>query len=287
MTPLRIALAQTCFQPDSVWHALSEVERLAGEAAQQGADLMMLPETFLSGYGNPQHTRDLSISTTGSAFAALCHIANRHSLAILCGYPEAAGSATFNSAALVSKDGSLLLNYRKAHLWGSFEADTFTPGTAAPVFEIRPGLQAGVLICYDLDLVLPARHLARQGAGLLLVLSATTKPYEVVPEHVVPARAYENAAFVAFCNHASRANGLNFVGLSRVVGPDGSVISAARGRDPCMLVADIDLAAFASYVAAHQYGCDERSEIFPGSPPDSGCLKPEPATRATTRRAIR
>jgi 5-aminopentanamidase len=256
LRPLRIALAQTALAPHSVDESLGELGRLAAQAKRGGAGLLMLPEAFLCGYGSAESMRRLSIAQGEPHFGRLLQAASQHRLALLVGYAERVDGHTFNAAALVSDAGELLVNYRKMHLWGPVERAAFSPGEAPKTVDLNPGLRAAALICYDLEFPHVSQELADRGVDLLLVISATTAPYSVVPEHVVPARAYENGMFVAFCNHASGAG--DFVGMSRVAAPDGSVLARAEGSGPRLLFAEIDPAAYADYRTAHCYRNDRR-----------------------------
>lgn len=60
----------------------------------------------------------------------------------------------------------------------------------------------GLLICFDIWLPEPARQLALLGAQVILVPTANGYPANanVISEHIIPARALENGAAVAYCN---------------------------------------------------------------------------------------
>ena len=47
-----------------------------------------------------------------------------------------------------------------------------------------------------------------------------------VAKHVIPARAYENQLYVAYANHSGDDDGLSYVGLSSICGPDGAVLAS-------------------------------------------------------------
>ncbi len=266
---LRLALAQTAFAPTSVGEAIDAVGRLAAEAAERGATFLMLPETFLSGYGDETAARALSLSSK-EAYRALAPIATANRLDLLAGYSEREDDLLFNSALLVSSIGEILLNYRKMHLWGSFERRIYGQGVPAPTVRLSVGMSVGVLICFDLEFAAAAQDLVRRGADLVAVISATSLPYEIVPRSLVPARAYENAAFVAFCNRVGEHHGAQYVGLSCVAAPDGSMLARAAADEEALVVADIDPDRFAPYIRKHRYHTLQRTDIFPLRPLDGG-----------------
>ncbi len=262
MAPVRLALAQSGFAPASFAAALDRLDALAREAAAGGAQLLMLPETFLCGYGDAGAARALAVAAGDARHQALCSLAARHRLALLIGYAERAGASLYNAALLISAAGEPRLNARKMHLWGPFERATFTPGGRGAVAELTPGLRVGAVICYDVEHAPVVEDLARRGAALVLAISATTEGFDIVPRCVIPARAYENGVFVAFCNHAGMMNGLRFTGLSCVAAPDGAVIAVAPADEEAMLFAEIDPARLPGD-GPDLHRSDRRLDLFP------------------------
>ena len=265
MTPtssFRIAVKQIGAAPQSQ----DDVERLLNETAASavagGAGLVLLPELALSAYGNPDVNRRLAM-TEEQATAIAGTAARRSDVAILAGYCERDRDIYFNAAILVSAAGRRLVNYRKMHLWGPYEREVFAPGNPAGVIQLAPSLKVGLLICHDLDHPATAQDLVARGANLVLVLSAITHPYEVVPLIQVPARAYENSAFVAFCTQSGMQEGLHFAGLSTVAAPDGSILARARPDAADLVFADIDTAAFEVYRENHSYADQLRRDLYP------------------------
>lgn len=258
---MRIALAQTSLAPASTDEALAELARHAEAARRGGAGLVLFPELFLCGYGDAQRVRDLALPA--ATLADLLGPIARHAGVALCvGYAERGQEGLYNAALLVDASGAPRLNYRKMHLWETFESTVFTPGDL-PAIAVLDGIRTGILICFDLDFPATAQDLARRGADLILVPSATTLPYHIVPEAQVPVRAYENAVFVAFCNHAPSACRTDYAGASTVAAPDGSVLARAAPARPDLVFADIDLAATAAYRQAHRYADRQRGDLFP------------------------
>jgi predicted amidohydrolase len=245
-----------------VEEALSLVSGFAVEAAAGSADLLILPELALSGYGDIELTKNLALGLD-QASARLGEIARTHGIGLLVGYSEKLGDGFANSAIMLDADGRQLLNYRKMHLWGDYEEEMFVPGARGEVVELRPGIKAGVLICFDLDHPVTAHDLTSRGADVILALSATSHPYDVVPMAQVPARAYENSVFVAFCNQAGSQNGFDFIGLSTVVAPDGSVLARAGRSAGEFVIAHLDLSSFDDYRRGHRYAEKLRRDIFP------------------------
>lgn len=210
----------------------------AAAAKAAGADLLLLPEMFLSGYNiGPENARRQAVTAEGLAPAR--QIAAAHEIALVFGYGELVGDEVANAAVLIGPDGEILLNYRKTHLFGDLDRAMFkTVGDGFGVATLN-GLKIGLLICYDIEFPEPARAIALAGADVLLIPTAQMEPYEQVARYVIPSRAYENQMYVAYCNHSGRADGLDYIGLSSICGPDGAVLAMA-GRDEEMILAEVD-----------------------------------------------
>jgi len=166
-----------------------------------------------------------------------------------------------NAAMLIGPDGEILLNYRKTHLFGDLDRGMFKqPGTDFPVAELN-GTKIGVLICYDIEFPEPARRLALAGADIILIPTAVMEPYDQVARHVIPARAYENQVYIAYANHSGAENGLGYIGLSSICGPDGAVLAMAGGGEE-MLFAETDAAHHAAVRKADPLFKDRRPELY-------------------------
>ena len=87
------------------------------------------------------------------------------------------------------------------------------------------------------------------------------QPYEQVATHVIPARAYENQLYVAYANHTGDDDGLAYIGLSSICGPDGAVLAAA-GKTETMLFATADRAHLAVVRKTDPLLADRRPELY-------------------------
>jgi 5-aminopentanamidase len=232
----------------------------AREAKASGADLLVLPEMFLSGYNiGPENARKHAVTLAGLTPAQA--IARDQNIALAFGYPERVGAEVANSAVLIGPDGEILLNYRKSHLFGELDRAMFKAvGEDFPVARLG-GFTIGLLICYDIEFPEPARRLALQGADILLIPTAQMQPYEQVARHVLPARAYENQLYTAYANHSGDDDGLSYVGLSSICGPDGTVLAMA-GPGAEMLFAEFSLDHQKAVRAADPFFTDRRPALY-------------------------
>ncbi|MFI6487119.1 carbon-nitrogen hydrolase family protein [Streptomyces sp. NPDC050564] len=271
---MRTALLQSSGRPGSVVENLKVLDEAAGRAAGAGAGLLVAPEMFLTGYAIGDDIARLAEPADGGSADAIAEIATRHGVAVAYGYPERSGERSemgvppaegwgkvFNSAQLISADGTRLANYRKTHLFGCFERDHFTPGEQPVVQAELGGLRVGLMICYDVEFPENVRAHALAGTDLLLVPTAQMHPFQFVAESVVPVRAFENQMYVAYVNRTGPEGEFEFVGLSTLAGPDG-VARARAGRGEELVFADADPGFLAASREANPYLKDRRPGLY-------------------------
>ena len=258
-----------CYQGPEFSHApadnLALLRRAAFEAKAGGADLLVAPEMFLTGYAIGAEAVDrLAEPVDGASVTAASLIAGDAGIALVFGLPErGADGRAFNAAVALSAGGHVLATYRKAHLFGDVDRAQFSPGETAPqLFEVG-GLTAAMLICYDVEFPEAVRSLALRCVDLVIVPTALMQPYDVVARTVVPARAFENQLYVAYANRCGAEPPFDYCGLSCVVGPDGVDVSRA-GRGEELIFADLDTAALARSRKANTYLKDRRPELYAG-----------------------
>jgi predicted amidohydrolase len=271
---MRTALLQSSGRPGSVVENLKILDEAAGRAAAAGAGLIVAPEMFLTGYAIGDDIARLAEPADGDSADAIAEIATRHGVAVAYGYPERDGERSemgvppaegrgkvFNSAQLISADGTRLANYRKTHLFGCFERDHFTPGEQPVVQAELNGLRVGLMICYDVEFPENVRAHALAGTDLLLVPTAQMHPFQFVAESVVPVRAFENQMYVAYVNRTGPEAEFEFVGLSTLAGPDG-VARTRAGRGEELVFADADPVFLAASREANPYLKDRRPGLY-------------------------
>jgi predicted amidohydrolase len=257
---MKIALYQGAGKPTKVDENLAIIQRKAISAAGQGADLIIFPELFLSGYNIGQTVQELAEQADGPACQRAAQIARDTNIALLYGYPERLNADVYNSALLIDRNGNTRANYRKTHLYGSYEKSCFKPGDTLLIAELE-NLNIGILICYDVEFPEAVRALANAGADFVAVPTALMVDYCRVAEHIVPTRAYESEIFVAYVNRCGFEGDTIYCGRSCLVGPDGRDILRA-GKSEELLIADIDKNAIAEARETNPVLSDVRRELY-------------------------
>jgi predicted amidohydrolase len=257
---MKIALYQGPGRINDVNGAFALMAEKAAEAAANGASILLLPEMYLSGY-NIGVEAALAQALTPESLSPAQSIAKASNIALVFGYPELVGDTVANAAVMIGPDGKILANYRKTHLFGDLDRQMFkSVGDRLSITEFN-GYKIGLLICYDIEFPEPARVLALAGADILLIPTAQMEPYTQVAKLLIPTRAYENQLYVAYANHSGSDDGLSYVGLSSICGPNGDVLAAA-GTGEELIYATIDKADHAKIRQVDPLIADRRPELY-------------------------
>ncbi|WPL18119.1 N-carbamoyl-D-amino acid hydrolase [Thiorhodovibrio winogradskyi] len=235
---MRAAAIQMATGP-SVDSNLIEVERLIKEAAEMGANLVVLPENFAFMGNKDQDQLGIAESPgDGPLQAFLSSTADRLGIWLVGGTIPLRATVPdrVRSASLVfDSSGQQVARYDKMHLFdvslpGSqeryHESATLDPGDQLAVVETPLG-RMGVAVCYDLRFPELFRQMQDHGVELLAIPSAfTALTGKAHWEVLVRARAIENLAYViAAAQGGYHLNGRETHGHSMIVDPWGAILA--------------------------------------------------------------
>ncbi len=237
---LTLAVAQSPAELEGPDARLAWLTRCLEDGAPWCADLLLLPELFLTGYNVGDQLAAYAEPRGGPRAQAIAALAKRFGLAIHYGYAEQDSGQLYNAAACYGADGDLLGHHRKLVLPPGFEAEHFVTGPGCQLFRLQ-GVSFATLICYDVEFPETVRHVAELGADVVLVPTALGAQWGSVARQLVPTRAFENGVFLCYANHAGQEAGLSYLGASCIVGPDGRDLARAAAG-PEVLQAKLDLA---------------------------------------------
>jgi predicted amidohydrolase len=262
MDSISVALSQTAGKFGEPEAALHLLDAEAARAAAGGATMLVLPELFLTGYNLGQaRVRRLAEPANGALIGSAREVARSHGIALVFGYPEQTAAGVANAAMLIGENGAILLNYRKAHLFGALDRDMFEiRGETFPVADYH-GWRVGLAICYDIEITETARLFALAGADCMLVPTALMEPYDIVPRAVIPTRAYENQIYLGYANHCGAEGDIAYIGQSCICGPDGAVLAAA-GSGAELIMARFERAHLDRVRARDPLLADRRPELY-------------------------
>ncbi|MFJ6535048.1 nitrilase family protein [Paenarthrobacter sp. NPDC091711] len=276
-TTLRTATAQFEAVPDRPDLNLQTIRRLAGKAAEEGAQLVVFPEMCLIGYWHlrRQTTRrleELAEPADGPSMRVVSGLARELGVGIGVGFLEAGSDGSlYNSYTLCLPDDTQH-THRKIH---AFEHESIDSGSRFTVFDTPWGVKMGILICWDNNLVENVRATALLGATVLLAPHQTggtnsrsprgMKPIPAAlwenratdPEAIqaafrgphgrgwlmrwLPARAHDNGMFILFSNGVGKDDDEIRTGNAMIIDPYGSVIAETWVAGEAIVTADLDL----------------------------------------------
>ena len=235
------------------------VERMLAmleRAAQDGVELIVYPEMALTTYFPKKIRRDFDqffeTEVPPKALEPLLRRAAQARIAVHVGFCEKADGTYFNSALLTDRDGRLCGTFRKIHLPGTKAPDGFAQvyepyyfahgDTGYRVWDCA-GARVGIAICQDRRYPESYRALALQGAEIILIgyntpISALALDLN---DLCMRAGAYANACFVVGVAKAGIEDGVELIGGSCVINPQGQIVARAATTGDELIVARIDL----------------------------------------------
>lgn len=249
----RIAAVQMASGPN-VNANLLEAARLIKQAAEAGAELVVLPENFaLMGMKDQDSVKIREVDGDGPLQNFLSEQALRNHVWLVGGTIPLSAEAPDKIAAaslLYDASGSRVARYDKVHLFDVLitenderynESETIEPGNEVVVVDTPFG-KLGMVVCYDLRFPALFRSLVEQGAELISIPSAFTAiTGKAHWEILVRARAIENQCYViAAAQGGYHANGRETYGDSMVVDPWGGVLDRLP-RGSGVVVSDINM----------------------------------------------
>ncbi len=274
---LRAASVQFESAPADKEANFRKIEAFVAEAARRGARLVVFPECCITGYW---FIRNLSIESlaelaepvfTGPSSQRLANLAKTYGITIGAGLVESAGGGEFFNTYVVATHDGKLHRHRKLH---AFEHLSIRNGAEYTVFDLPEGVRAGVLICYDCNLIENVRLTALQGAQILIAPHQTggcrsKNPHlmGVIDRAVwdrraedpaaidrelrgdrgrgwlmrwLPSRAHDNGLFLVFSNGIGVDDDEIRTGNAMILDPYGRILAETCKPADDMVIADLD-----------------------------------------------
>ncbi|MEO0479062.1 MAG: nitrilase-related carbon-nitrogen hydrolase [Planctomycetota bacterium] len=264
-TAFDAACIQCDIAPGDVEGNFERIEVGLREAAEAGAQLMVLPEmwttSFVDSYDDDLLDRAVRAETRVAALSA------ELDCIIVGGGPARDGIGVSNRANVFDR-GAALGTYRKIHLFSPIaEHKRHVAGNRPLILDTRLG-RLGVVLCYDLRFPELVRHYFVERCDVLLVPAQWPEARADHWRVLLRARAIENQCYVIGCNRAGVEDGrhpnadhLLFPGDSRIVDPTGTVIAAGSGEAKPVL-GHIELRTVRSMRRIVPIAKDRRPEVY-------------------------
>jgi nitrilase len=293
MNAIRVAVVQAAPVGFDLACTLEKTRELVAGAAGKGAQLILFPEAFISGYprgldfgvrigSRTPEGRELfrrywesAIDVPGPATAVLGEAARQAHAHVVIGVIERDGGTLYCSVLFFAPDGTLMGKHRKLMptaaerlVWG------FGDGSTMPVFSTPIG-RLGAVICWENYMPLLRMHMYAQGIQIYCAPTADDRDtWLPTLRHI----ALEGRCFVLGCNQFARRSDypveypalqgndpatIMSRGGTCIIDPLGRVLAGPDFDGPTILGADLDLdeivrAKFDFDVAGHY----ARPDIF-------------------------
>ncbi|KAH8732386.1 carbon-nitrogen hydrolase [Phaeosphaeriaceae sp. PMI808] len=257
---IKVAVIQLYPKPMQLEHNFNKAAKFIRSAANQGAELAVLPEYHLTNW-----------LPKDPGFFALCdqwevYLRKYRDLAKECGICIVPGTIVeshrdagkeedklLNVCYFIDHEGNITGKYIKKNLWGP-ERDHLA-GSGRDVHEVfdTPIGKVGMLICWDLAFPEAFRELIANGAKIIIIPTFWTlndcseagrnlnpSAEALFLDSMLTARAFENTCAIVFAN-AGGPPGRGYAGLSQVTVPFVGALTKLSGCAEGMVVADIDM----------------------------------------------
>ena len=275
---MKVASVQFNHAYGDIEYNLKQISVFVEQAVEQGNELVVFPEMCITGYW---HLRDFDREQldelaekvpSGKSTQYLLALAAKHNISVAAGLVELADDGQLFNTYVVAMPNGKIASHRKLHC---FINKHMASGDEYTVFELPNGVKAGILICYDNNIIENVRMTALMGAEILLAPHQTGgcvtpsplcmgaidvelwEQREIRREELeaefkgpkgrawlmkwLPARAHDNGMFLIFSNGVGRDDTEVRTGNATIFDPYGNVLAETWAAADKMVSADLDL----------------------------------------------
>jgi N-carbamoylputrescine amidase len=276
-----VTLAATQFAcTDDRAENLERAERIVRQAAEQGANIILIQELFETPYfckgHEPKYFNEAMPIVENPGVRRFQALAKELNVVLPASVYERAGNAFYNSIAIIDAGGEILGTYRKSHIPespGYHEKFYFSPGdTGFKVWPTRFG-KVGVAICWDQWFPETARTMALMGAEMLFFPTAIgSEPQDPSLDsrdhwqRTMQGHAAANVMPVVASNRIGTESSdrwtVTYYGSSFIADHTGAIIKQADRVRESIVTASFDLNQVREYREAWGVFRDRRPELY-------------------------
>ncbi len=273
---LKLALVQARAAAGDVEANMRRGLEYVRAAKREGADLVLFPECWLTGYHFPPSTPGIppeelerdelfrvwaraALTAEDPAIRAFRSLAQELSIGVVLTSLTQGRRRPRNSALVIGRDGDIRMRYDKVHTCSFGDERCLECGEGFRVCRFD-GVTLGVMICYDREYPESARELALQGAEVILVPNDCGDMAPRLMELKV--RAMENMAAVAMANPPGPGMGRSCAFHPMVWDAPDQTLALAGEHGEGLVMAEIDLAALRAYREREDLGKYRRPAAY-------------------------
>ncbi|RIW38289.1 carbon-nitrogen family hydrolase [Bacillus salacetis] len=239
---LRIACLQIDIQfgkPEENRRTVAEEFRLLFEK-ETGVDVVVLPELWTTGY-DLARLDEIADDEGVKSQEFLSELAQKYKTNIVGGsIAKKSGGHVTNTLYSFDRNGSLLGEYSKVHLFKLMDEHHFlSAGNASGAVTIE-GVPSAAFICYDIRFPEWMRTHTAGGAEVLYVVAEWPLARAGHWRTLLQARAIENQCYIVACNRSGSDPNNEFAGHSMIIDPWGDIVAEA-GEGTDVITAELDL----------------------------------------------
>ncbi|GAA2566573.1 MULTISPECIES: carbon-nitrogen hydrolase family protein [Streptomyces] len=248
----RVGLVQLSVATNRRADNLARADALLAEAADDGCELVVLPEAFATALNLPR-SHEVAEPVPGPVTDWLAARAARYGVWLAAGVLERADGRVHSSAVLLDDTGRIRDVYRRTVVY-DLEAHFLTGEVGARAVDTPFG-RVGLLVGYDVQFPEVLRTLFADGAEIIVCPSILLRPFAEPVRQMVLARAAENCAYVLFAAATGENTlaGLTYMGRTAVVRSPMAIgaysrdfrkqapVLAEADREECVVAAELDL----------------------------------------------
>lgn len=172
-------------------------------AAENNADILLLPECFITGYELPIENKN-ALTDDSELIKMLCTAAKQLQIGVVATAFTQGRTKPQNSAFVIDKGGKVLIKYSKVHTCDFADEKCLESGNEFKVCDFH-GIKIGIMICYDREYPESARILMLKGAEIILGPNDCGAMSPRV--QALSTRAYENMTGIVMSNPNGKNQG--------------------------------------------------------------------------------
>jgi predicted amidohydrolase len=236
----KVAALQYRATPSNVAENIRRLSSMIGEAAENGARIIVLPELCTTGlnFESCAHVEALAESIPGPATDAFASLARNHQVHLVLGMAEAdpVTGNFYNSQVIIAPDGDMIGKYRKIHLFGPDLVWATVGDLGYQAVETHWG-RIGLGICCDINYWELMDFLS--GTSVDLFAFSTNWVGEELPFQYWSDMVANRGVYLVAANNWGNDGELAFSGGSLILAPDLSVLSQVSDSENTILYGEI------------------------------------------------
>ena len=146
----KLAILQKRAIPAQIDTNIESIITAMKEASENNADILLLPECFITGYDLPM-TYEKSIADDDIRIAKIRETAKKYQIGVVLTAFTKGNKQPQNSAFVINKSGDILMKYSKVHTCDFADERDVESGKEFKVCDFE-GIQLGVMICLEMKL---------------------------------------------------------------------------------------------------------------------------------------